>query len=215
MVKTRSIPATPVVPKKRTSETKQKLINAAHDLIWANSYAHVSVEDICKKAGVLKGSFYHFFPTKIDLAAAALEDHWELIQPKLDEIFAGHKTPQQQLKALCKEILAKQKGALEATGTVCGCPYATVGAEISTNNAVLRGLSVKMTDRFCGYIEKLLKNASKEGLIPSKDLKQRAQEMHIYIIGAMMHARITNKLEPVSKPLEHALFRISGLTSRQ
>ena len=52
------------------STTKRTLIDAAHDLIWANSYAHVSVEDICRKAGVQKGSFYHFFASKAELAAA-------------------------------------------------------------------------------------------------------------------------------------------------
>ena len=30
--------------------TRQKLVEAAHALIWANSYAHVSVDDICRAA---------------------------------------------------------------------------------------------------------------------------------------------------------------------
>ena len=200
-------------PEARGLKTRQKLIDAAHALIWANSYAHVSVDDICRKAGVLKGSFYHFFPTKIDLAAAALEDHWTTVKPKLDAIFSDHKTPQAQLKALCKEIFLKQQTALESTGTVCGCPYATVGAEISNNNETLRELSVKMSERFCGYFEQLLKNAASAGLIPASGIKQRAQEMHVYVIGAMLHARITNQLDCVKKPLEIALFRMSGMDS--
>src|ERR1700712_5792162 len=96
-----------VMAPKPQSQTKQKLIDAAHRLIWANSYAHVSVEDICRAAGVQKGSFYHFFPTKIDLAAAALEDHWTNVQPIIEEIFASNKTPQMQLRGICAEILRK------------------------------------------------------------------------------------------------------------
>lgn len=195
----------------KLSGTRQRLVEAAHALIWANSYAHVSVDDICREAGVQKGSFYHFFPTKADLAAAALEDHWQEVKPKFDGIFTRNKTPQAQLKALCAEILSKQKEAMRATGMVCGCPYATVGAELSGNNETMRALTQEMNARFIGYFEKLLKNAAAAKLIPSTGIKQRAQEIHTYAIGAMLQARLTNSLDSVGKSLEHALFRISGL----
>ena len=46
------------------------------ELIWEQSYGSVSVDVICERAGARKGSFYHFFPSKSDLAAVAIEDHW-------------------------------------------------------------------------------------------------------------------------------------------
>ncbi|MCW2286501.1 AcrR family transcriptional regulator, partial [Rhodoblastus acidophilus] len=54
-------------------ETKRRLIAAALELIWRSSYGSVSVDDICKAADVRKGSFYHFFPSKADLAVAAMD----------------------------------------------------------------------------------------------------------------------------------------------
>ena len=195
----------------RQCTTRQKLMDAAHALIWANSYAHVSVEDICRKAGVQKGSFYHFFPTKSDLAAAALEDHWQEAQIKIDRIFSENDTPQTQLHAICGEILRKQKDSFEATGKVCGCPYATVGAEMSGNNEALFTLSQNMAERFLQVYERILKNAAKEKSIPSTGIKERAQEMQTYGLGAMLQARMTNTLTPVGKALEVALFRIAGL----
>ena len=191
--------------------TRQRLMDAAHALIWQNSYAHVSVEDICRAAGVQKGSFYHFFKSKDDLAAAALADHWAEVKPKIDAIFTHTKTPKQQLRALCKEVYAKQKDSLESTGKVCGCPYATVGAEISRSNETLRALSAELGERFAGYFEQLLRNAAKAKLIPARGLKQRAYEMHIYVVGAMLQARICNTLDSVGASLETALLRISGL----
>lgn len=193
--------------------TRQKLVEAAHALIWANSYAHVSVDDICRAAGVQKGSFYHFFPTKADLAAAALEDHWGQMKPNLDEIFARHLSPSQQLRALCDNIFTKQQDALESTGKVCGCPYATVAAELSGSHTALRDLSEQMTKRFLSYFEQLLSHAAREGLIPRAGIKQRAYEMHIYVVGAMLQSRVGNSLEPVGKSLEIALSRISGIVS--
>lgn len=53
--------------------TKEKLIEAALTLMLAKGYPATTVDEICASAGVSKGSFYHFFSTKEDLALAALE----------------------------------------------------------------------------------------------------------------------------------------------
>jgi len=48
---------------RQDNTTKQKLLETAMELIWVSSYGSVGVDDICKRAGVSKGSFYHFFPS--------------------------------------------------------------------------------------------------------------------------------------------------------
>lgn len=193
------------------SNTKRKLIDAAHTLIWANSYAHVSVDDICRAAGVQKGSFYHFFPSKSDLAAAALEDYWEIARVEIDELFAKNDAPRDQLSAICRSILDEQKESLATSGTVCGCPYAMVGAETGANNEKLHALAETLSERYCKYIEKLLKNAAKAGLISSTGIAHKARDMHVHIMGAMLLARLTNSLKPVGRDLEQALLRLSGM----
>lgn len=198
---------------KSACNTRQKLVDAAHDLIWANSYAQVSVDGICKKAGVQKGSFYHFFPTKADLAAAALENHWAQTQPEIEAIFTSNLTAKQQLQSICKKIRTKQEDSLAATGKVCGCPYATVGAELGGSGTALHVLADELGERFLGYFEKILRQAAKEGVIPSRGVKTRAAEMHVYVLGAMLQARLTNSLDTVGKSMEHALHRISGIPS--
>jgi hypothetical protein len=131
----------------------------------------------------------------------------------MEAIFSENKTPQSQLRALCAAILQKQMDAMKSTDKVCGCPYATVGAELGSSNMHMRGLTQQMTDRFCGYMERLLKNAATNQLIPARGIKQRAREMNTYVIGAMLQARLTNSLDSVGKPLETALLRISGMDS--
>ena len=197
-----------------TTNTKRKLIDAAHALIWANSYAQVSVDDICRAAGVQKGSFYHFFPGKADLAAAALEDKWQHGCQAFDDIFIRHATARAQLHAVCKEILAKQKCGLEETGAVCGCPYATLASEMSGDHDRLFQLSEKMSESFRGYYERILKNAVKEKLIPAAGIARTSRAMHAYCIGAMMQARLTNSLTYVGKDMEEALLRLSGLDTK-
>jgi TetR/AcrR family transcriptional repressor of nem operon len=60
-------------PEKHNSRTR--LLNAALDLIRAKGYAATTVDEICHQAGVTKGSFFHHFRSKDDLALAAVA-HW-------------------------------------------------------------------------------------------------------------------------------------------
>jgi TetR/AcrR family transcriptional repressor of nem operon len=52
-------------------ESKTKLLDAALHVIRAKGYAATTVDDICHKAGVTKGSFFHHFKSKDELALAA------------------------------------------------------------------------------------------------------------------------------------------------
>ena len=57
---------------KRTS--KEKLIRAARNLMLAKGYPVTSVDDILDAASVSKGSFYHHFDSKEELALTAMHD---------------------------------------------------------------------------------------------------------------------------------------------
>lgn len=54
---------------------RAKLLEAAVGLIRAKGYSATSVEDLCKAAGVTKGAFFHYFPSKEALGVAAA-DYW-------------------------------------------------------------------------------------------------------------------------------------------
>jgi TetR/AcrR family transcriptional repressor of nem operon len=56
-------------------ESKTKLLNAALQVIRAKGYAATTADDICQQAGVTKGSFFHHFKTKDELALTAIA-HW-------------------------------------------------------------------------------------------------------------------------------------------
>ncbi|MCA9726149.1 MAG: TetR/AcrR family transcriptional regulator [Candidatus Eisenbacteria bacterium] len=54
-------------------DSKRKILDAALRVIRAKGYEAATVEDICSSAGLTKGSFFHHFKGKEDLALAAAE----------------------------------------------------------------------------------------------------------------------------------------------
>jgi TetR/AcrR family transcriptional regulator, transcriptional repressor for nem operon len=54
-----------------TGGARRKLLDAAVSIIREKGYAATSVDDLCTRAGVTKGAFFHHFPSKDSLALAA------------------------------------------------------------------------------------------------------------------------------------------------
>lgn len=52
----------------------QNIFKTAKKLFWKYGIKRVTIEEICKDAGVSKMTFYKFFPNKIDLAKSILKD---------------------------------------------------------------------------------------------------------------------------------------------
>src|SRR3954463_9547729 len=96
----------------RVSDAKEKLMDAAQSLIWESSYGTTSVDDICAKADVRKGSFYHFFKSKAELEVAALEADWRGKQQRYNEIFSPTVPPLERLAHFFDFVYEKQ-GALQ------------------------------------------------------------------------------------------------------
>jgi len=57
-------------------ESKAKLLEATLRVVRAKGYTATRVEDVCAAAGLTKGSFFHHFRSKEDLALSAVA-HWE------------------------------------------------------------------------------------------------------------------------------------------
>ncbi len=66
-------------------DSKTKLLDSAVDVIRAKGYAATTVDDICNQAGVTKGSFFHHFKSKDELALEAVA-HFGTMS---DQLFAG------------------------------------------------------------------------------------------------------------------------------
>lgn len=64
--------------RQENSPTKTALLDAAMRLMLAKGYEATSVNEICRSAGVTKGSFFHYFAGKEDLGEAVLDHNWKV-----------------------------------------------------------------------------------------------------------------------------------------
>jgi TetR/AcrR family transcriptional repressor of nem operon len=63
-------------------ESKTRILEAALSVIRTKGYTATRIEDVCEAAGLTKGSFFHHFSTKEELAIAAA-DYWSEITSAL------------------------------------------------------------------------------------------------------------------------------------
>ena len=195
----------------RTSDAKERLLEVAFDLIWDQSYGSVSVDHICQRAEVNKGSFYHFFPSKSDLTMAAYEEHWREKQPDLDRIFSPQVPPLSRLTLWCEDICNRQKVRAQKHGHVCGCPYVSLGAELATQDEKIRGKAEELVDRTVRYLESALAEAKLHGLVSIGDARLMARRVHSTVVGMLLHAKIKNQLS-VLEDLEPAIMDLIRAT---
>lgn len=196
----------------RPNDTRERLLRTAADLIWRSSYHATGVDRICETAGVKKGSFYHFFATKEDLAIAALEAQWATLRPRIEQIFAPDRPPLDRLREYAREVLARQTEKQAETGCVCGCPLLALGSEMGTQRSALRAKVEELLDLRQVYVERAIRDAHAAGDLVAPDPARKARLVVDFVEGALTRARITNDLAPI-RGLEGLVLEILGLPS--
>jgi TetR/AcrR family transcriptional repressor of nem operon len=180
----------------RTSDADQRLMDAALALMWEESYGSVTIDDICKRADVKKGSFYYFYKSKADLAVAALEKLWvSEWKPTLDAVFSSSVDPLVRLTKYFDTIYAFHNGIKLRTGKVLGCPVCTVGSEVSTQEVDVSATIRDIMSRKRKYYESALRDAVAQGVIGPCDPAQESMAIFALIEGLVSQARIMNDTE--------------------
>ena len=200
----------------RTSDADERLKAAALDLMWEESYGAVTIDDICKRADVKKGSFYYFFESKAALAVAALEKMWvDDWKPKLDARFSPSLEPLERIKGYLESIYLSQCQVKRDNGKVLGCPVCSVGSEVSTQEIDVSAKVREIVSRKRRYLESAIRDALADGSIEPCDPAQKALAIACMMEGAVSQARIMNDPDPLrslpSMALE--LLRVKNLAA--
>lgn len=192
----------------RTSDADERLKDAALALMWEESYGAVTIDDICKRAEVKKGSFYYFFPDKAHLIVAALEKMWvDDWKPMMDERFSSSIGPLMRFAIHLESFYRGQCEVKTRTGKVLGCPVCSVGSEISTQEVDVSAKIREILSRKCRYYESAIRDAVAEGSIEPCDPAQKAMSIVALMEGTVSQSRIMNDPE-VLRSLPATVFEL-------
>jgi len=197
----------------RVSDARERLMEAISELIWTGSYGATTIDQICDKAEVKKGSFYYFFKSKADLAEAAIDVEWVKFRAILDNVFSASVPPLERLKNYCDMEYRQQSDLKKQHGYVLGCPLCTLGAEVSTQESGLRKKVEEVMRKARSYLETAIRDAQAEKSIHIKDAGDAARIVYAYMEGLLTQARIQNNVE-LLKDMSRGVFMILGVKEK-
>lgn len=177
----------------RTSGAKTRLIAAMADLVHRRGYVDVGVDDVCRAAGVRKGSFYYFFPSKRDLMVAALDHQWERGGAFFGSAFKADLPPLERIGrffSLAAQASARTKAA---RGHVLGCPFGNIAAEVASTEPALRQRAEQAFCAIAALVREALEEARARGDLPADaNLKETADALVAYFEGLVLLAKTRN-----------------------
>ena len=170
------------------NNTRKNLIDSAFSEIYSNCYQCASLTTILKNAKVHKGSMYHFFENKKDMALVCIKE-------KIYERFV-------QRYSL---ILALESGYLEAFINGLkdtsqrdfnkGCPIANIVQEMSNIDEDFKVLMEEIYQSFRKNIKDILDISIQKNEMKECDTRKLALYIASTIEGAILSAKATQNIQ--------------------
>ncbi len=174
-----------------THDTRTRLIEAATDLIETASVHAVGVSAICKRAGVKKGSFYHFFDSKDELVRAIIEEAWgEFETAVLEPLGSPDSSFEAKLERLFECMYEAQLGQQERLGRAAGCLFGSLAVEAATLAPDIQNMLSRIFDDWVAHLVGAIRTAVDEGgLDADTDPEALAWFITASVQGAVLLAR--------------------------
>jgi len=144
-----------------------------------------------------EGQLYYFFDSKAELAAEALEASWVDRRVELDGIFSATVPPLERLEKYCDFTYKISVKSKQNTAAVLGCPQASLGSEICTQEDALQEKIQGIMEQNAG-ISNPPSRCPCAGLIHAPDPGAKARMIFAYYEGLLAQARIPERCRSIA-----------------
>ena len=190
----------------RTSEAREMLLASASELIHARGYQGVGVQELCDHAGVKKGSFYHFFRSKRELALQMLDQQWAQMRTGvLDPAFASDVPPLDRLRRFFDGMSDSLSDSKTPEGVLSGCPFCNLTLEMGATDDTIRRRLDEIFREWSSYFEDAVREAVELGDLPQVDTRKTAETLLALMSGAVLLAKARNDATAAEEIIEYAL----------
>jgi TetR/AcrR family transcriptional repressor of nem operon len=190
----------------RGVETRLRILTTAADLFHKQGVRATSPDEIIEASRTGKGQFYHYFKSKEGLIHEVLQVHLEAIKnggaPISYEIDSW--------KDLKRWFLA-QVELQRSFGMTRGCPFGTIGNEVTENDALIRqDLSLIFEVVKHKLAAFFIREKSKGRLARTANEDAMADFCIAAIQGAMLMGKISRSSRAVEEIVREALAHLKG-----
>jgi TetR/AcrR family transcriptional regulator, transcriptional repressor for nem operon len=179
----------------RTSDARDKILGAAQSLIELRGYSALGVAEICKTAGVPKGSFYYFFESKEALALAVIDEHWAEQERTWTRILTSEAEPLHRLRQLFEATEAGQRAGQQSCGSVSGCLFGNLTLEMSNHTEVIRRRLQEIFDAQVDMVDSVIVEALARKEVTVADTREAARSVVAQLEGQVLFAKLYNNTQ--------------------
>ena len=176
-------------------------------------YTAVGVAELCDGAGVNKGSFYHLFPSKRELALEVIDSFWGESSTLLDQVATGDGPPRDRIRRFFESVYAHHQERSGQCGRVLGCPLGNLAQEMSTQDPVLRERLGEIFDLYVDRLERVIAEAVGRGDLPAQDTRRSAHTVIALLEGAILLAKTRDDPETLADLGDDALRMLGAQAS--
>ncbi|MCK9541178.1 MAG: TetR/AcrR family transcriptional regulator [Novosphingobium sp.] len=176
----------------RGSATRARILNCALRLMWRHGYAAISVNRIIEEAGVLNGSFYHFFPSKLDLLLAMFDHLWTMQRRQLARIYDTQASPEETLRRHMAWLCDAQIAGKREQGFVPGLFHMSAGITMVEDHPAIAAKIRGTNDEHMAFLVDIMNRITPGGAAVAR---YHARALASFATGAIFLARIYDSLE--------------------
>ena len=176
----------------RKSDAGDRILAAGAKLFGRRAYSAIGVAEIAAEAGVPKGSFYYFFPSKQALALAVVNQHWEHQRAEWLRILTTPDSLTERLRALFVSTAEVQQQAVTGTGAVVGCLFGNLALEVSAQDDPVRNRLQEIFEEQIDIVEDAIRVAVEADELVVSAPRETAKAIVAQIEGMVLFAKLFN-----------------------
>lgn len=174
------------------SESRERLITAATELFLGGSFHNIGIAEICEVARVNKGTFYHFFPSKLDLLIEVIDRYVRDIAGRYRQIAANDASPSAKLRSVFT-VPQNQNEAWKAVhGATSGCFLGNVILELAATEPAVREKAKWAIEEWSNALQPIIVAFLKAENIQNLDVPSAADAIIGIVQGAHVLAKVKN-----------------------
>ena len=178
-------------------DTKRALVWCGTELLTERGFQVTGIDEVLRRVGVPKGSFYHFFANKHEFGEAVIQNYVDYYARKMARIFDDESTsPLSRLRAFVEDA---KRGMLKY-GYRRGCLIGNLGQELASLDDAFREQLEAVLLSWERRVEQCLEQAVEAGeLAPESDAGAISRFFWIGWEGAVLRAKLTRNAEPLDQ----------------